>query len=276
MTAQILLMWAAVTLYAVGAVLFIVGIVFRKDAVTRVALWGSVAGIAWHVVAIGVRWTQVGHGPYLGYYEVASAFALTAIVTFVITAFVRPQLRIAGTFVMPVALLLLAGSMLSSKSGLQVTPELAGWWLVIHIAFAYCAFGCLVAAFGIAGVYLLRARLPQWEPPKALAGLPDQDVLDDLSYRFVGAGFVFLAIMIAAGSIWANEAWGRYWAWDPIETWSLITLLVYATYLHLRLIMGWRGERAAWVVVAALPVALFTLVGVPVAYTSIHSFYITG
>lgn len=276
MTFEIILIWVAVTLYALSSVFFIVGTWFGRERLSDAAVWLSVAGVVPHLAAVGVRWLRLGHGPYLGYYEVASAFALAAIVTFVATALLRPQLRMAGMFVMPVALLLLAGSMLSPKGGLQVTPELAGWWLVIHIAFAYCAFGCIAGSFGLAGVYLLRARLPHWRPPGLLANLPDQEVLDDLTFRFVGAGFVFLAIMIAAGSIWANEAWGRYWGWDPIETWSLVTLLVYATLLHLRLIMGWRGEKAAWVVVAALPVATFTLVGVPVAYKSIHSFYVNG
>lgn len=80
--------------------------------------------------------------------------------------------------------------------------------------------------------------------------------------------------MIVAGAIWANEAWGRYWAWDPIETWSLMTWLAYAAYLHSRLTLGWRGRRSAWFAVLALPLVVFTLVGVPLAYNSIHGAYI--
>lgn len=107
-----------------------------------------------------------------------------------------------------------------------------------------------------------------------LAKLPPPDTIDELSVKFVGVGFIFLSIMIAAGSIWANEAWGRYWGWDPIETWSLITWLVYAGYLHSRYTLGWRGRRSAWFAVAALPFILFTLFGVPSVYNSIHGAYL--
>ena len=82
--------------------------------------------------------------------------------------------------------------------------------------------------------------------------------------------------MIVAGAIWANEAWGRYWAWDPIETWSLISWIVYAAYLHTRLTLGWKGSKSAWFAVVALPVMAFTLIGVPLAYSSIHGAYLTG
>ena len=92
--------------------------------------------------------------------------------------------------------------------------------------------------------------------------------------RFVGAGFVFQGIMIASGSIWANEAWGRYWGWDAVETWSLIAWAIYAVYLHLTLTLGWRGRKAAWVAILALPVSLFSLLGVPIAYNSIHGAYL--
>jgi ABC-type transport system involved in cytochrome c biogenesis permease subunit len=89
-------------------------------------------------------------------------------------------------------------------------------------------------------------------------------------------GFIFLTVMIISGAIWANEAWGRYWGWDPIETWSLICWVLYAGYLHVRLTLGWSGRKAAWYAVIALPVVLFTLIGVPLIYRSIHGAYLTG
>ena len=92
----------------------------------------------------------------------------------------------------------------------------------------------------------------------------------------MAVGFIFLSIMIVAGAIWANEAWGRYWGWDPIETWSLISWVVYAGYLHANLTLGWKGTRCAWYAVLALPVMVFTLIGVPIAYQSIHGAYLTG
>jgi cytochrome c-type biogenesis protein CcsB len=109
-----------------------------------------------------------------------------------------------------------------------------------------------------------------------LAKLPRQEILDDLSFRFVGFGFIVLGMMIAAGAIWANEAWGRYWGWDPIETWSLVSWLVYAAYLHTRLTLGWKGRRSAWFGALALPIVLFALIGVPIVYNSIHGAYLSG
>lgn len=107
-----------------------------------------------------------------------------------------------------------------------------------------------------------------------LAKLPPPDTIDELSVKFVGVGFIFLSIMIAAGSIWANEAWGRYWGWDAMETWSLIACAIYAIYLHLRLTMGWKGRKAAWLAVVSLPIIVFSLLGVPIFYKSIHGAYL--
>jgi ABC-type transport system involved in cytochrome c biogenesis permease subunit len=107
--------------------------------------------------------------------------------------------------------------------------------------------------------------------------LPDQETVDRLSGRFVVAGFLFWGIMIASGAIWANEAWGRYWAWDPIETWSLVVWIIYAVYLHLRLTLGWRGEKIAWYAIIAMPVAMFCLAGIPFLYkASIHTGYLAS
>jgi len=143
------------------------------------------------------------------------------------------------------------------------------------VTFAKLSYASFIAAFAIGVVYLLRER-KDVKPGTLLARLPEQRVLDELSFQFVSVGFIFLSVMIVAGAIWANEAWGRYWNWDPIETWSLISWIVYAAYLHTRLTLGWKGSRSAWFAVAALPVMAFTLIGVPLAYNSIHGAYLKG
>jgi cytochrome c-type biogenesis protein CcsB len=271
MTTEILLMWAAVTLYTIGAIAFIFGVVFKAEKLVWAALWISLAGLVPHGVAIGLRWAQVGHAPYLGFYEVVSSYAFAAVATLGVLVLVRPSLKVAGIVVMPIAVLMIGGAMLAPKSPLEVTPTLASYWLTIHVTFAKLSYSSFIAAFAIALVYLIRERKPM-----VLATLPAQSVLDDVAYKFVSVGFIFLSIMIVAGAIWANEAWGRYWAWDPIETWSLISWIVYAGYLHTRLTLGWKGPRSAWYAVLALPIMVFTLIGVPIAYQSIHGAYLTG
>jgi cytochrome c-type biogenesis protein CcsB len=272
---EIILMWLAVTAYALGTIGFVIGAVFRIERLMKIALWVSVAGLVPHAVAIGMRWIAVGHGPYLGFYEVVSSYAFASVVALAIAAALRPQLRALGVVIMPLATLMIGGAMLAPKSPLVVTAKLASWWLTIHVTFAKLSYSSFIAAFALGIVFLIRERKGA-EEGSLLSRLPSQAVLDDLGFRFIGVGFIFLSVMIVAGAIWANEAWGRYWAWDPIETWSLISWIVYAAYLHTRLTLGWKGSKAAWFAVIALPVMAFTLIGVPLAYNSIHGAYLTG
>jgi cytochrome c-type biogenesis protein CcsB len=268
-------MWAAVTIYALASVLFVFGVVFRKELLVSAAFWVAVAGLLPHTAAIALRWVQVGHGPYLGFFEIASSFAWGSIVVLALVSWRNNRMRVLGVVLAPSAVLLLGGAMLAPRSPLRITAKLASYWLNIHVAFAKLSYMSFIAAFAVGLIYLYRERRGE-RPESMLSRLPEQDVLDDLSYRFVAVGFIFLSFMIVAGAIWANEAWGRYWAWDPIETWSLISWIVYAGYLHARLTLGWRGRKAAWYAVTALPIVLFTLLGVPIAYHSIHSVYLVG
>jgi len=272
---EVILMWVAVTTYALGTIAFVVGAVFRVDRVVASALWVSTAGLVPHAVAIGLRWAAVGHGPYLGFYEVVSSYAFASVGALAVVSRLNTRLRLVGVVIMPVATLMLGGAMLAPKSPLAITAKLASWWLTIHVTFAKLSYASFIAAFAIGVVYLVRARREVGQD-SLLSRLPDQVTLDDLSFRFVGVGFIFLTIMIVAGAIWANESWGRYWGWDPIETWSLISWIVYAGYLHVRLTLRWSAEKTAWYATLALPVMLFTLIGVPIAYSSIHGAYLTG
>lgn len=275
-TVEVILMWTAVSAYAVSAILFAVGLVFGRQRLLDVALWAAVAGLVPHVVAIAVRWARVGHGPYLGFYEVVSSYAFIAVVILVVVVRRYRSLAVAGVIVAPLAFLMLAASMFTSRDELEITATLASWWLAIHVTFAKLSYAAFIASFALALVFLIRDRSAAGRFADILAKLPAQSVIDDLSYRFIAVGFIFLGVMIGAGAIWANEAWGRYWGWDPIETWSLIAWVVYAVYLHLRLTLGWTGRRAAYVAVAALPVVVFALIGVPIVYQSIHGAYLLG
>jgi len=271
-----MLMWAAVTAYTLSAILFVFGTVFKSDKVLNVGLWVAMAGLVPHAVAIGVRWVAVGHGPYLGFYEVVSSYAFASVAALGVIAWMRPKLKLVGVLLMPVAVLMLGGAMLAPKSPLEITAKLASYWLTIHVAFAKLSYMSFIAAFALALLFLWRERRGEFKEDSMLSRLPSQAAVDDLSFRFIGVGFIFLSIMIVAGAIWANEAWGRYWGWDPIETWSLISWIVYAGYLHVRLTLGWQGRKAAWYAAAALPIVLFTLIGVPVIYQSIHGAYLEG
>ena len=271
MTFEIIVMWAALTLYAIATAVYAFGVTFSKGALTRWALVSSTTGLGFQVASLGIRWARLGHGPYLGFYEVANALVLCVVAFFLVVAWRNPRLSPAGIAVMPVAVLLLGGSMLASKSGLPITAKLASYWLFVHVAFANLAFAAFAVSFGCAIVYVVRERSKAGKWAKRFAALPAQDVLENLTVRFVLVGFLFWAIMIATGALWANEAWGRYWSWDPIETWSLIVWLIYAVYLHVRFTLKWRGERLAWFAIVAMPMALFALIGIPLAFNTPHA-----
>jgi cytochrome c-type biogenesis protein CcsB len=275
-TLEIVLMWIALTFYVAATVMFVFGVTFSKEVLTRRAVFVSAAGLIPQVVALGVRWARLGHGPYIGYYEVANALTLCTVVLFVIAALRNERLNATGMGIMPVAVLLLGAAMLASKADFPITAGLASYWLFIHVAFANLAFAAFAASFGLAVVYVIRERSKSGKWTKRLEKLPVQSALDDLTGRFVLAGFLLWGIMIASGAIWANESWGRYWSWDPIETWSLVVWLIYAVYLHLRFTLRWRGARLAWFAIASMPIALFCLVGIPTVFHTIHAGYIGG
>lgn len=271
MTIEIVLMWVALASYAVATAMFGFGVTFFKDTLIRRALLVSTCGLGAQVVSLGVRWARVGHGPYLGFYEVANALVLCAVAFFVIVAWRNPRLNAAGIAVMPVALLLLGGSMLASTDVVSITAKLDSYWLFIHVAFANLAFGAFAVSFGCAIVYVVRERSGKGTWARRFEKLPAQEVLENLTVRFILVGFLFWAIMIATGAIWANEAWGSYWSWDPIETWSLIVWIIYAVYLHLRFALKWQGRRLAWYAIIAMPMALFALIGIPLAFNTPHA-----
>jgi cytochrome c-type biogenesis protein CcsB len=275
-TTEIVLMWAALTFYVVATAMFVFGVTFSKERLVRNAVFATAVGLVPQVVSLGMRWARVGHGPYIGFYEVANGLTLFVIAFFVAAALRNRRLSAAGIAIMPVGLLLLGGAMLTSKAGLPLSPNLASYWLFIHVAFANLAFAAFVASFGLAVAYVLRERSVSGNWAKRLARLPVQEVVNDLMTRFVLAGFLFWGIMIVSGAIWANQAWGRYWGWDPIETWSLIVWIIYAVYLHVRFTLGWRGQRLAWFAIIAMPLALFALLGIPILFHTAHGGYIGG
>lgn len=276
MNLEIGLMWASLGVYLVATLMFVAGVVFSKDTMTRRAVVVAAAGLAPQLGAVAVRWVRLGHGPYIGYYEVANALVLFTMALFVAAALRNPRLSAIGIGVMPVSVLLLGGAMLSSKSDIPLTATLASYWLAIHVVFANAAFAAFVASFGLSIVFVIRDRSGGGKWSRRLDSLPDQPRVEDMSVRFVLAGLLLWGMMIVSGAIWAEESWGRYWSWDPIETWSLIVWLIYAAILHLRYTLRWRGARLAWFSILAMPVALFCLIGIPTVYDTIHAGYIGG
>jgi cytochrome c-type biogenesis protein CcsB len=142
---------------------------------------------------------------------------------------------------------------------------------VITCFLGYAAFA---VSFGLSMLYLVRIAIPDNPTPRGgvLGALPNAKQLESFNYQMILFGFLWLSVGIITGSIWANSAWGTYWSWDPKETWSLITWLIYAALLHARTLKGWRGERVAWLSMIGFGCVLFTYFGVNFLLSGLHSY----
>ncbi len=269
----------ATTLYALSSILYIYCLVFKKEERIKYAFNSALAGLLFHSISIALRWIETEHGPYVAMYEVLSKYAWFSVVIFLLVQQKIEKIRIAGFIVMPVSFLIMGAGLTYSRDIQMIPAALRSYWLIAHVVFANLAFGSILVAAGIAALYILKKRRPVGPETKEdsfYKKLPELKVMDELMYQFVASGFLFLTIMIGAGAIWANQTWGRYWGWDPIETWSLISWFMYAICLHLRMNAGWTGKRIAWFIIFSLFVLAFSLLGVGYVYSGLHTDYLTS
>ena len=180
-----------------------------------------------------MRWIATEHGPYITMYEVLSKYAWFSVVVFLLAQYKYEKIKVAGFLVMPAVLLIMGAGSTYSRDIQLIPASLRSYWLIAHVTFANLAFGSLLVATGIAALYILKERNSMKKEPESpfYKKLPELKVMDELMYQFVAAGILFLSIMIGTGAIWANQTWGRYWGWDPTETWSLIVWFMYGICL---------------------------------------------
>ncbi len=169
-----------------------------------------------------------------------------------------------GAFVMPLTFFAMAYASLSPNISDRIkplVPALKSNWLIAHVFVCFLGYSAFAIAFGISIMYLMKSGT-KLKYTGIIKYMPDTELLDDLIYRMVMFGFLFLTAGIITGAVWANSAWGTYWSFDPKETWSLITWFVYAILLHLRFMTGWRGKKIAWISILGFTAVLFTYFGV--------------
>ncbi len=210
------------------------------------------------------RTIAVGHGPFANMYEFSVAFGWG--VTGVYLYFERRyHQRVLGLIALPIALALLLYATTIRSASEPLVPALQNnLLLTVHVAVAIVAYGTFSVAFAAAVLHLI-------QPETGRRGLPRPELLDEISYRSVVIGFPFLTLTIVLGAVWADVAWGSYWSWDPKETASLVTWLIYGAYLHARVVRGWRGSRAAWLLVIGFAATLFTYFG-NLFFGGLHSY----
>jgi cytochrome c-type biogenesis protein CcsB len=247
----------------------------------RLGMGAVVLALAVHAMSVVTRGLAVDRVPWGNMYEFSSAAALSAVAIFVVLVARRTVDRGLGAFVLlPVVLTLgLASSLLYTPAG-PLVPALNSYWIKIHVAAAIICTGAFLLSGVVAGLYLLResadARLAAGRElrfPLSLGpSLPAARSLDRAAYAVIAFAFPLWTFAIIAGAIWAEAAWGRYWGWDPKETWSFITWVLYAGYLHARATAGWKGRKAAWVAVAAAVALTINYYVVNIFVVGLHSY----
>jgi cytochrome c-type biogenesis protein CcsB len=245
----------------------------------RTAFILTCLGLNAHLIAILTRGLAEHRIPWGNMYEFISAICCMAVIVLVVAA-VRFSAYYIGLFVLiPVVLALALDVTVVYTSAGPLVPALQSYWIAIHVTAMIVSSGLYIVGAVVTVMYLVADRSQRRTAaglPSRTSGivlhLPSSVVLDRLSYRSILFAFPVWTFGVMAGAIWADSAWGRYWGWDPKETWSFITWVVYACFLHARATAGWRGRRAAYFHLAGFACLMFNLVGVNLFITGLHSY----
>jgi len=259
-------------LYLVAALSYIIFFILSRDAIGRFGFSISLSGFLLHTLILVIRASQAGHPPISNLYESLSFFAWAVILIYLLIE-QRTKARIIGVFVLPFVIFLLGWAAFLDSQIKPLLPALKSYWLGVHGSLCFLSYACFTLAFCLGIMYLLQERqVKSRRIGSFFFRLPSLALLDKLNYWTVTFGFLLLTLGIISGSIWAAQAWGAFWSWDPKETWSLITWLIYVFYLHARLVRGWRGRKSAYLAITGFLAMLFTYLGVSFLLPGLHSY----
>lgn len=269
MTTELQLLWTALVIYTVAGFTAIGATVLAFDAkrAQRLVFALIVAGLVLHATSMGLRWERIGHGPFITLFEILSSNVWSLLLVFALAYWRVPAVRPAATVVMPILFVMMGWLLVTSPGEGHFPPTYRTVWLYIHVLFGKVFLGSVLVAVGIAGVILLRRMRGGGA---RFARLPDSVKLENLAFRFMILGFVFETLMLVAGAIWAQDAWGRYWAWDPLETWAFLTWLTLAFFVHARVTWRLQPQHSALFIIAVFVLAFLTFFGVPFVSTAPH------
>ena len=259
-------------LYLLGALGYLIYIIFLKEFLSKSAVTAVFIGFISHTLALVTRYIEAGHTPVTNLHESLSFFAWMVIGMLLIVS-LKYKIKVLGAFLTPIAVVLMLFAYALPKEIIPLAPVLKSFWHPFHVIFAFLGNAIFALAFCCGVMYLVQEHQLKSKRIGAITQrLPSLKVLDDLNYQSLTYGFPLLTLGIITGAIWAEYAWGRYWNWDPKETWSLITWLLYAALLHQRLTVGWRGRKAAIMAILGFLAALFTFLGVNLLLPGLHTY----
>jgi len=257
-------LWLCVLGYVLSFVGMLIGLIFGKERATRTGWFLVLGAFVLQTLAIISRWIATGHMPVMGVYENSLLGAWFVVLLFLVSARWISGTRLLGIVVTPIALVMLGNGIMKGAELEPLAPAFQSNWLFVHVIFAWFAYGSffIAACLGVAFLWKNRAEAQGNIEQSVARRFPQLDIIDNLIFRFIIFGFIADTAMIATGSIWAHGLWGRYWGWDPLETWSLVSWLTYGAALHLRITMGWKNRRLAWLVIAAILTVIITFFGI--------------
>ncbi len=278
-SSQSAIMWMS-ALYVMATAAYIFALAIGSDFSGKVASAMTWSATVMGTVGLLVRWREsyllgadIGHIPVSNLYEVFILFSVITALLY-LTYERSYNNRAIGAFVLTV-ISAAVGFILwytfdrEAHHIQPLVPALQSYWMKIHVPANFVGYGAFALAAMLGVAYLMIDRHPSGLLAKRL---PSTEVLDDIMYKAIALGFAFFTVATVLGAMWAAEAWGGYWSWDPKETWALIVWLNYAAWLHLRLTKGWRGVPLAWWAIIGLFVTLFAFVGVNMFLSGLHSY----
>ena len=248
-------------LYGCAVVVYLVCLMRTSP---RLTLWAGrilAAGFTAHLLSTIHLAVQMKYLPLTNMQESLSFFSLSVVGAFI---FFERKYKVTtlGSFITPVALMMLIVSSTLHAEARQLPPLLQSNWFWFHALLAFVSYACFTIAAGVAVMYLIQRYFLKTKHLGALfQKLPSLETMDEISYRCLTVGFPLLTVAIISGSIWSEKALGSYWSWDRKQTWSLIIWFIYAMLLHGRLTIGWRGKRAAILSIVGFIVVLLTFLG---------------
>lgn len=256
-----------------SSVSFLVFLLSSSSLKCPIGVWTALGGFACHTLSILHR------AFFSGFFPLGTAFDAFSFFAWLITGmFLLMQHRhaspIFGAMVTPIAAVsMIVVASLSYQIKEPLVPILHSWWLPIHVTLAL-AGNSVFGIMALAGfMYIFQERLIKKKKLGRLHKLlPSLEVLDLINRRGLPVGFFLMTIGIVSGALWAGSAWGTYWSWDPKETWSLITWFAYAAMVHQRMVLGWRGKKAAIMAMIGFCLVMFTFIGVSILFSGHHSF----
>ncbi|MGK5076843.1 c-type cytochrome biogenesis protein CcsB [Janthinobacterium sp. HLX7-2] len=276
LSSQSAILWMG-TLFVLSTLFYWIGLVARSEFGSSVGSLLCWAGVVLGLTGMLVRWYEsyligadVGHIPVSNLYEV---FILFSLITAMFYLYYEQHYatRQLGAFVMLVitaaVVFLMWYTVTRDAADIQpLVPALQSWWMKIHVPANFIGYGTFALSAMVAAAYLLKSS------GYLVDRLPPLEVLDDVMYKAISVGFAFFTVATILGALWAAEAWGGYWSWDPKETWALIVWLNYAAWLHMRLMTGLRGRVASWWALVGLLVTTFAFLGVNMFLSGLHSY----